>query len=124
MSATSSSECRERHSSLYLDDGNIVLAARAEPSGGTTSADARTVLFRVHISTLKRQSLVFADMFSLPVGPSGANSDTEDGVTLVNMPDSAEDIESMLEVLYDPTYVTLQVLSVSILTCLLVARPT
>lgn len=98
----------EKHVSLYLDDGNIVLAARTEV--GDPAVPARTVLFRVHKSVLKRQSSVFSDMLTLPEGTDGeahTNSTMEGGVPIVSMPDSAEDIEALLEVLYDPLYVAI-----------------
>ncbi|KAJ7639006.1 hypothetical protein FB45DRAFT_739896 [Roridomyces roridus] len=83
-----------RHSSLYLRDGNLVIAAPVlEGAGGT-------LLFRVHQSMLSMQSPVFASMFTLP--PPGTNLDVYDGVPYVHLPDDSRDIESVLKVLYDP----------------------
>lgn len=96
------SPVREHHASLYIKDGNIVLSATSE--GSTTDGARRLVLFRVHKGVLSRQSQVFADMFGLPPEVENA-SDIYDGAPLVEMPDSVEDVESMLQVLYDPWYV-------------------
>jgi predicted transcriptional regulator len=82
-----------RHGSLYLADGNLVVAAS---SGGGTM-----MLFRVHQSMLALQSPVFAGMFTLP--PPDANQDVYDGAPFVHMPDDAKDIESLLKVLYNPS---------------------
>ncbi|KAF7352601.1 BTB domain-containing protein [Mycena venus] len=81
-----------RHSSLYLADGNLIMAAPIE--GGT-------MLFRVHQSILSINSPIFAAMFTLP--PPSVNRDVHDGVPFVRMPDDAKDIESLLKVLYNPS---------------------
>ncbi|KZT25476.1 hypothetical protein NEOLEDRAFT_1065077 [Neolentinus lepideus HHB14362 ss-1] len=78
-----------RHDSLYMHDGNIVLS--------TPNASGTVILFRVHQSILARISTVFADMLRLPT--NGAN-EVYDGVPLVQMPDAAEDLESLLKVVY------------------------
>lgn len=100
--ASKNATTRERHTSLYLPDGNIVLEATSELDNPDVSR--RVVLFRVHKSVLSRQSEVFADMFGLPASSASA-SESYDGVPVVELPDSAEDVESLLEVLYDPWYV-------------------
>ncbi|KAJ6539573.1 hypothetical protein B0H19DRAFT_1003061 [Mycena capillaripes] len=84
-----------RHSSLYLPDGNLVVAAPVSEAGGGT------MLFRVHQSMLSLQSPVFASMFTLP--HPDANQDIYDGAPFVRMPDDAKDIESLLKVLYHPS---------------------
>ncbi|KAJ7648500.1 hypothetical protein B0H17DRAFT_958921 [Mycena rosella] len=91
ISATSTLE-GTRHSSLYLADGNLVVAAE----GG-----AGKVLFRVHQSMLALQSPVFASMFTLPAG--AVKRDMYDGAPYVLMQDDAKDIESLLKVLYNPS---------------------
>jgi hypothetical protein len=80
------------HESLYFNDGNIVLQAK-----GTSGKD---VIFRVHQSVLSKNCPVFQDMLALPA--DGVN-EIYDGVPLVRMPDSAEDLQSLLNVLYDPS---------------------
>ena len=79
----------QTHHSLYMVDGNIILTA-PHPTGICT-------LFRVHQSILAKSSPIFATMFTLP-----ANNGNEmyDGVPLVRMPDGAEELESLLQVLY------------------------
>jgi hypothetical protein len=61
------------------------------------------MLFRVHQSMLSLQSPIFAAMFTLP--RPDANGDVYDGAPFVHMPDDAKDIESLLKVLYNPSYV-------------------
>ncbi|KAH8113883.1 hypothetical protein DFH11DRAFT_1743985 [Phellopilus nigrolimitatus] len=85
------------HVTLWLSDGNIILAAAAK------ELPNRVIMFRVHKSILALQSQIFADMFSLP-SPDGSQDadDNYDGIPVVSMPDSAEEIECMLNVLYNP----------------------
>ncbi|KAI5119034.1 hypothetical protein M0805_001857 [Coniferiporia weirii] len=101
-----------RHPTLYFDDGNIVLSAVSNthnellrainntPDGSDTSAP-QTLLFRVHRSILMENSDIFRDMLELPESPSGVN-EKYDGVPVVQMPDSAKEIEDILKVFYRP----------------------
>ncbi|KAJ7228445.1 hypothetical protein GGX14DRAFT_345544 [Mycena pura] len=82
-----------RHDTLYLEDGNLIIAAPI--------STGKTMLFRVHQSMLSLQSPVFAAMFTLP--HPAANRDLYDGAPFVHMPDDAEYIESLLKVLYNPS---------------------
>lgn len=91
-------DIRSKHSSLWLSDGNIVLAA--SPS----SDQQRTILFRIHKSILSRHSQVFSDMFALPAAPAD-NEDVLEGLPLIRMHDSGEDLEALLKYLYGPTLV-------------------
>ena len=84
---------QQHHTTLYYPDGNVVLSARGQ--------DGSIEYFRVHQSVLTRHSPVLADMFAMPL----MKDETYDGVLHVRMPDSAEDLASFLEVLYDPLYV-------------------
>lgn len=79
----------QTHDSLYLVDGNVVLIA-PHPTGMRT-------LFRVHQSILAKSSPIFATMFTLPAADG---NEMYDGVPLVRMPDGAEEVESLLQVLY------------------------
>jgi BTB/POZ domain len=79
----------QTHDSLYLVDGNVVLIA-PHPTGMRT-------LFRVHQSVLAKSSPIFATMFTLP---ASAGNEMYDGVPLVQMQDGAEELESLLQVLY------------------------
>ncbi|KAF8808346.1 hypothetical protein BYT27DRAFT_7097071 [Phlegmacium glaucopus] len=77
------------HDSLYLVDGNIVLIAPCTTGQHT--------VFRVHQSILAKNSPVFETMLALP----GAHAnEMYDGVPLVQLPDGAEEVESLLRVLY------------------------
>ena len=82
-----------RHESLYLPDGDVVLAA---PQSPTT-----TVLFRVDKIYLSRNSPAFRSMFSLPSVP--CVNELYDGVPKVQLPDDADDLARLLAALYDPT---------------------
>lgn len=93
----------QRHSSLYLADGNICLSAAssrfiAPVDGAAEPTQPAGLLFRVHRSVLALHSPVFRDMFGIP-DMSGAN-ETYDGISLVQMPDSAEDLEGPLKAFY------------------------
>lgn len=89
----------EHSPSFWLSDGSIILSAVSRKD--TT----RTMLFRVHQSVLARQSAVFHDMLSLAVA-GVSDADKYEGLPKVVMPDSAEDIECLLRIVYgDPWYV-------------------
>ncbi|KAA1475917.1 hypothetical protein DENSPDRAFT_764192, partial [Dentipellis sp. KUC8613] len=82
----------KRHETLYLSDGNIALVAQwSEREDGW-------VVFRVHRSILARSSSVFEDMFSLPASEA---MEAYDGVPLVCMQDTGEDLEGLLQYLYN-----------------------
>ncbi|PCH34156.1 hypothetical protein WOLCODRAFT_22496 [Wolfiporia cocos MD-104 SS10] len=90
----------EQHPTLYFEDGNVVLSALSQEDGSRQ-------YFRAHKSILSKHSHVLADMFVLPPlmvhsGSQNVPLETCDGVVHVQMPDSAEDLASFLEVLYDP----------------------
>ncbi|EKM61664.1 uncharacterized protein PHACADRAFT_248407 [Phanerochaete carnosa HHB-10118-sp] len=80
----------QHHPTLYFEDGNVVLSAVA--------ADGQRRYFRVHRSILCRYSPVLEEMFQIPP----ADDECYDGVLHVEMPDSAEELGSLLGVLYDP----------------------
>lgn len=88
---------QEKHSSLWYDDGNIILIS-------FTADKSRHVLFRIHKSILAEQSAVFAGMFSLPDSMDNYVYGVE-GVPSVSMTDDAEDIEILLSILYHPMWV-------------------
>jgi hypothetical protein len=75
-----------RHRELWFDDGSVVL-------------HVEQTLFRVHRSTLSTHSTVFSDMFLIPQPPS---QDAIEGCTVIKLPDSSDDVESLLKALYDP----------------------
>ncbi|KZP19781.1 hypothetical protein FIBSPDRAFT_790422 [Athelia psychrophila] len=83
-------------SSIWYDDGNIVLQAE-----GTQ--------WKVHKSILAQNSSVFQDMFSIPQPPS---NDTElelvEGCPVVTLSDSAEEVEYVLQAICQREYVGLE----------------
>lgn len=90
----------ERHSSLYFAHGDIVLAAPVHTSHG---AQSQMQLFRVGQHLLAHHSTVFRDMFTVPQPPDSAQEhEMYDGAPVVRMQDSAEDLASLLKLLYHP----------------------
>ena len=91
----------KHHPSLYYEDGNVVLSALRR--------DGERQYFRVHQSILSKHSPVLGDMLSMPplkaFGSANVLEEAYGGVVHVQMPDSGEDLESFLQVLYDPLYV-------------------
>ncbi|KAH8099437.1 hypothetical protein BXZ70DRAFT_300842 [Cristinia sonorae] len=102
----------QHHPKLYYSDGNVVFSALSARSGERR-------FFKVHQSLISRQSPVLAEMFDMPPlmveeeieyeeectkkeGKQQKFQEMYDGVVLVETPDTAEDLESFLEVLYDP----------------------
>ena len=88
---------RVRHPSLYLEDGDIILAARAESANLVQT-------FCVHRALLAHYSEVFRDMFVVGAAPS-----TQDATPEVVLPsdDLASDIATFLGVIYNAPYVQL-----------------
>lgn len=90
----------ERHSTLWYEDGNVVLSTNS-------------YLYRVHKSILSRQSTMFKDMFQVSGDAEGdSKGDSKggvglkpveyEGVPLVALSDdSDEDVFSFLSTLYD-----------------------
>jgi len=90
----------QHHPTLYYDDGNVVFSAFSRDSASRYPRK----LFRVHRSILCAHSPVLAEMFALPPerDEDGVEKEIYDGVVCIQTPDSAEDMESFLSVLYDP----------------------
>lgn len=98
----------QRHETLWLSDGNVVLS--------TT-----THLFRVHKSMLAMRSSVFKDMFDLSTTEDvdvvgGDEDDGEvigiapelyEGLPMVALEDEGEDVEHLLKAIYEPRCVVL-----------------
>ena len=80
-----------QHPGFYLPDGDIVISAK--------SRNNDTQLFRVHRFLLCYHSPVFKDMFLLS---SPDDNEKHDGVPVVNLPDDAADVASLLNFLYKP----------------------
>lgn len=87
----------KEHETLWLYDGNVVLCAK--------NLNGEHVGFRVHMSVLSKASPIFADMFALPA--SNAN-ELWGGQPFIRMPDSAEDLEEVLKILYHETTLSLE----------------
>ena len=85
-----------RHPTLYFEDGDIVLSSEATKTQVTT-------FYRVDKVYLSRQSIIFQEMFMLPMEPSPA--DMYDGCPWIRMPDSTEDLQMLLGAMYDVSYV-------------------
>jgi len=86
-------DTRNKHADLWFCDGSVIL-------------QAESTLFRVHKSQLSRRSTVFSDMFTLPQPPvmtthATLADETYEGCPVVELHDSAEDVENLLLALYD-----------------------
>ncbi|KAJ3510407.1 hypothetical protein NLJ89_g4695 [Agrocybe chaxingu] len=79
-----------RSTDFWFEDGSVVL-------------QATDMQFRVHKSVLARQSSVFADMFSISQDDSDGDSDSPlvDDCSVVVLQDSVEDVQNLLELLYN-----------------------
>lgn len=93
------STTQERNTTHWLSDGNVILSA-------VTKDKARTVLFRIRMSLLSDESEVFATLLALPQGEGNNQEDMYEGIPLVRLPDSAEQVEELLNALRDPLYVS------------------
>ncbi|KZP13125.1 hypothetical protein FIBSPDRAFT_835408 [Athelia psychrophila] len=78
-------------SSIWYDDGNVILQAGA-------------MQFRVHKGILAQSSSVFSDMLSFPQ-PATANVEMIDECPVVRLSDSAEEVEYVLQALCQRKYV-------------------
>ncbi|KAJ6631583.1 hypothetical protein B0H10DRAFT_1979452 [Mycena sp. CBHHK59/15] len=75
-------------SDIWHKDGSIVL-------------QAQNTQFRVHWGVLSLHSSFFRDMQDLPQPPDQSNVE---GCPIVELPDSAEDVEHLLKALYNPLF--------------------
>ncbi len=102
-----------KHPQLFLDDGNIIILATSSNLnrfnvGNDVGANDGiqdlngTVLFCAHKSVLARQSQVFGNMFNMAVGDA---AETLEGHPTVFLPDPAEDVEALLNAIYNPSLV-------------------
>lgn len=83
---------------LWLPDGNIVLAAREDLS--CTESTTNTRLFKCHKGVLSRHSVVFRDLFE---NACPCPTEQHDDTPLMTLWDSATDVKNLLTWLYDPT---------------------
>ena len=100
----------ERHSRLYLPDGDVILAAQSSASSVQTdpsssvdraeNAQPKHVLFRVHKFLLKHHSAPLGHLFE---DASVTSDETYDGVPMATMHgDRAEDLGMLLNYIYNP----------------------
>ena len=86
----------QRRYCTWPEDGNIVLAAREDPS--STEATIHTRLFKCHKSILSSHSLVFNDVFQYALSsPAVQHEDTP----IMTLWDSAKDVKNLLALFYD-----------------------
>ncbi|KAI0352036.1 hypothetical protein OH77DRAFT_1429073 [Trametes cingulata] len=80
------------HPDYYFDDGNLVILVE-------------NTLFRLFRSTFTRHSVVFNDLFSLPIGQDGPPAEGQDDDNPLHFSGiSSTDFERLLWVLYPPNY--------------------
>lgn len=88
---------RTRHPSLYFEDGDVILCANA------TDDIPHQVIFRVHRLILCFHSQVFRDMLTVGA-PQSSPDNLYEGLPLVSIAgDNFKDVESLIEIMYDPT---------------------
>ena len=75
----------QRSTEVWYDDGNVILVA--DQKG-----------FKIVASILSSHASVFADMFFIPTPKSEL---IHDGCSVVDLPDSAQDLEVFLKVLFN-----------------------
>lgn len=80
-------------SKFYLQDGDLAICSSSSQEGPVT-------IFRIHKPVMLYNSPVFRSMFDLPVAPEG--QEKHDGVPIVRVTDSAEELRALLNALYDP----------------------
>lgn len=100
----------QRHPTLYLSDGDLVVSAALKSDKNTVQ------LFRIYKPFLACHSPIFKDM--LAIG-GGATNDIYDGVPRVHLPDDAEDVADFLRVLHNPAYVIRPAFELLVLTSVL-----
>lgn len=88
----------ERSATIWFDDGNLVLRTKMKQ-------------YRVYRGVLSARSSVFRDMLSIPQPDS---QETIDGCPVVDLADSAQDWDALLEVMYsNEEYVPLVTLQIN-----------
>ncbi|EDR01820.1 uncharacterized protein LACBIDRAFT_310551 [Laccaria bicolor S238N-H82] len=85
---------RQRTSSPSIDENSVIVRSTIWYDDGSVVLQAECTQFRVHRTLLCQNSTIFTDMFSIPQ-PSPEESPME-GCALVRLPDSAEEVETVL----------------------------
>lgn len=91
---------RERHETLWFEDGNVILATPK-------------IRFRVYRAFLSRHSTVFRDMFSMPQSATASDQGTMDGVPIVELHDDPEELGHFLSALHDRLYAMSSIFTLS-----------
>lgn len=86
--ATLYDKSRAVEAGVWFDDGNVIIVAQSTP-------------FKVHRSLLSQRSSVFNDMFSIPQPPTLQGDEGMDGIPIVHVSDTWEEIAYILSALYD-----------------------
>lgn len=94
---------RVKHPELWLNDGNIIIRAVSQPKDAPSSPPQ--MLFRVHRSVLALHSPVFSGLFGMNQGSFESASENFEGIPVMELPDPAEQLESLLKALYFPRFV-------------------
>ena len=81
--------------SVWMDDGNVVISAGDNP----------TRLFKCHRSVLCKHSIVFREILALPPAHESAE-DQYQGLPRVHLTDKPEDVRALLNLLYNPRWVS------------------
>ena len=92
---------------LWFSDGNIVLCGKPYADSNNTKAEYPVdnvvqVHFCVHRSVLALHSQVFRDMLDLSSSEAVNTGESFEGIPLVELEDSASDLNALLLFLYDP----------------------
>ena len=91
---TSSSPTFIHDPDFYLPDGDLAICSAPSVQDGAVA------VFCVHKVVMAYNSPVFCGMLNLPAHPEG--QETHEGVPVVRVTDSAEEIHALLAALYDP----------------------
>ncbi|KAJ3486192.1 hypothetical protein NLI96_g4418 [Meripilus lineatus] len=87
----------KKHPTLYFDNGDIIVICPFREK------DKGYQHFRVDQIFLSRHSPIFKTTVSLPTGPGPSQEDSMEGVSVMRVPDDAEDMEGFLKAMYEPS---------------------
>lgn len=78
---------------FYLVDGDLAICSGPSPDGQAT-------VFRIHKAVMAYNSPIFHGMLDMPGDPVG--QEMHDGVPIVRVTDTADEVHALLAALYDP----------------------
>lgn len=93
----------ECHETLWYEDGNVIVVAE-------------TTLFRVHQGILSSQSNVLKGLIVMAEPEEGTPQKPSDACPKITLSDSKEDVQRLIESLYDAKYVACRSMCVCDLT--------